>query len=146
MGLSDKDIPLTESLMEASRRTDAYWDDQIAPKLQEGKKLLVVAHGGNIRSMVKRLDNITADQSLDLSIPRCWPLLYQLNRHTLLPVKQEGSAYGINGKFLGDMDLMEQKLEREHKLVYDLTVPDHSISTLQAYVTLTYFEIIIALL
>lgn len=126
LGLSSSDIPLTESLMDVTRRTDAYWDEQIVPKLRQGKKLLICAHGGNIRSMIKRLDNISKEQSIDFSIPRCWPLVYQLERTTLKPVPQEGSAYGINGMFLGDMDLMEQKLEREHKLVYDISVKDYS--------------------
>ena len=128
MGLSEKDIPYTESLRDVFRRTDQYWDEQIVPKLKAGKKLLIVAHGGNMRSMVKRLDDMTVDQSIDFSIPRCWPLLYQLNRTTLKPVKQEGSATGINGRFLGDLELMQQKLEKEHKLVYDLSVSHHAPS------------------
>jgi 2,3-bisphosphoglycerate-dependent phosphoglycerate mutase len=124
MGLKPADIPMTESLGDVTRRTDAYWDEQILPKLKLGKSLLIVAHGGNIRSMIKRLDNISADQSIDLSIPRCWPLVYHLHRTTLKPMPQEGSAPGICGVFLGDHDAMEQKLEKEHKLVYDLTYRD----------------------
>lgn len=126
VGLSPADIPLTESLKDVSIRTNQYWDEKIVPRLKEGKKLLVCAHGGNLRCILKRLDNISEEQSLDLSIPRCWPLVYHLNRTTLEPVKQENSAFGISGVFLGDMDAMERKIENELKLVYDLSVKDYS--------------------
>lgn len=128
LGLAPDQIPLTESMCEAAKRTDLYWDEHILPSLRQGKRLLVCAHGGNIRSMIKRLDNITQQQSIDFAIPRCWPLVYHLERTTLRPVPQENSAFGINGVYLGDREEMENKLEKEFRMVYDLSHDDSAYS------------------
>ena len=51
-----------------------------------GKKVMIVAHGNSLRSLVKHLDNISDNDIISLNIPTGIPLIYELN-NKLKPVK-----------------------------------------------------------
>ena len=46
---SDLDIPLTESLEDTMERTLPLWKTRILPELENGKNVLIVAHGNSLR-------------------------------------------------------------------------------------------------
>lgn len=46
---SDLDIPLTESLEDTMERTLPLWKARILPELENGKNVLIVAHGNSLR-------------------------------------------------------------------------------------------------
>ena len=48
------------------------------PKLMEGKKVLISAHGNSIRALVKHLDDISDEDIVGLNIPTGIPLVYEL--------------------------------------------------------------------
>jgi 2,3-bisphosphoglycerate-dependent phosphoglycerate mutase len=62
------------------------WNKEIVPLLQEGKKLLIAAHGNSLRALVKHLDNISREEIVELNIPTGIPLVYELDDN-LKPVK-----------------------------------------------------------
>jgi 2,3-bisphosphoglycerate-dependent phosphoglycerate mutase len=71
-------LPATESLKETLARVQPFWDVRIAPELERGRNVLVVAHGNSLRAMVKMLDQVSESEIVELNIPTGVPLLYQL--------------------------------------------------------------------
>jgi len=53
--LSEK-FPSTESLKETMERVIPYWDNFIVPNIQRGQRILIVAHGTVLRSLIKYLE------------------------------------------------------------------------------------------
>lgn len=72
-------LPATESLKLTLERVMPFWGKSIAPRLQAGEKILIVAHGNSLRAMVKYLDHISDDDIVELNIPTGVPLAYALD-------------------------------------------------------------------
>jgi 2,3-bisphosphoglycerate-dependent phosphoglycerate mutase len=85
-GLSESELPLTESLKDTVARFVPYWHEVLAPTLKSGKHAIVSAHGNSLRAMVKYLDNIGDDEIADVNIPTGIPLVYDLDEE-LRPLK-----------------------------------------------------------
>jgi len=85
--LDKKDIPTTECLKDTVARFLPYWNTTIVPTLKTGKKVLIAAHGNSLRALVKELDNISDEEIVKLNIPTGIPLVYELDRDTLKPLK-----------------------------------------------------------
>ena len=63
MGLpSPEEMPQTESLGDTWKRLRPMWCESIAPALSGGKRVLIVAHGNALRSLVKHIDGIGDDE------------------------------------------------------------------------------------
>ena len=75
------------------------WHEMIAPNIQSGKKVLIVAHGNSLRALVKYLDKISDEEIVELNIPTGVPLVYELDDE-LNPIKHYylGDAKEINKK------------------------------------------------
>ena len=99
--LDAKDLPLTESLRDTSHRVLLYWHEVITPVIEEGKRVLISAHGNSLRALVKYLDNISDQDILSLNIPTGIPLVYELDER-LKPIK----SY-----YLGDSEEVKQAME-----------------------------------
>lgn len=85
-GLSDAEIPLTECLKDTVARFVPYWENEIAPQVKKGTRLIIAAHGNSLRALVKYLDNVPDDEIVKLNIPTGVPLVYELDED-LKPVK-----------------------------------------------------------
>ncbi len=92
--MDKKDLPLTECLKDTVARFLPYWHETIAPKVKEGKKVIIAAHGNSLRALVKYLDNVSDEAIVQLNIPTGMPLVYELDKD-LKPIK----SY-----YLGDPD------------------------------------------
>jgi 2,3-bisphosphoglycerate-dependent phosphoglycerate mutase len=77
-GLSDAELPLTESLKDTIARFLPYWHETIAPTIAAGKRVVIAAHGNSLRALVKYLDNIDEHTIVELNIPTGIPLVYEL--------------------------------------------------------------------
>lgn len=77
--LAHDDIPLTECLKDTVARFLPYWNTTIAPQVQEGKSIIIAAHGNSLRALVKYLDNISDEDILNCNIPTGVPLIYELD-------------------------------------------------------------------
>ena len=94
-------LPNSESLKDTVKRFMPYWFDIIEPEIEEGERVLIVAHGNSLRALVKYLDQISDDDILKLNIPTGVPLVYELDEN-LKPIK----SY-----FLGDQDEISKKAD-----------------------------------
>ena len=92
--LSKEQIPLTECLKDTVARVMPAWDEEIAPAIRAGKKILISAHGNSLRAIIKMLDNISDSDIVGLNIPNGQPLVYELDEN-LKPIKHY---------YLGDQD------------------------------------------
>jgi 2,3-bisphosphoglycerate-dependent phosphoglycerate mutase len=73
-------LPACESLKMTLERVLPYWHEKIAPRLQAGQRVLIVAHGNSLRALVKYLDNISDQDIPELNIPTGIPLAYSLDK------------------------------------------------------------------
>ena len=99
--LTDEQLPKTECLKDTVARFMPLWNDEIAPMVKSGKRVLIAAHGNSLRALVKYLDNVSEDEIVSLNIPTGIPLVYELDED-LKPIKhyylgdQEAIAAAIN--------------------------------------------------
>ncbi|MDU5334811.1 2,3-diphosphoglycerate-dependent phosphoglycerate mutase [Enterococcus sp.] len=77
--LDSRLIPTGESLHMTSQRVIPLWQDQIAPKLLNGKTVLVCGHGNSLRALVQFLEGIPTDQVDQIDIPNATPMIYTFN-------------------------------------------------------------------
>ncbi len=77
--LTPEQLPATESLKTTLERVLPYWHGVLAPAVQSGKRVLLVAHGNSIRALVKYLDHISDAEITELNIPTGVPLVYELD-------------------------------------------------------------------
>ena len=70
--------PNGECLKDTAERTIPFFEENIIPKLKEGKNILVSAHGNSLRSIVMFIDNLTKEGVLSLEIPTGKPLFYEM--------------------------------------------------------------------
>ncbi len=85
-GLTPEQLPACESLKDTVGRMLPYWHSTIAPTVKSGQRVLIVAHGNSLRSLVKYLDNISDEDIPALNIPTGIPLVYELDAD-LKPLK-----------------------------------------------------------
>ncbi len=84
--LSEDELPLTESLKDTVARFVPYWENEIAPAIKSGKRVIIAAHGNSLRSLVKYLDNVSEEEIVKLNIPTGVPLVYELDDN-LKPIR-----------------------------------------------------------
>ena len=72
-------VPHTECLKDTIERVIPYWDSDIKPALEEGKKVIIVAHGNSLRGLMKYLDNMSDEEVINLEIETGNPICYELN-------------------------------------------------------------------
>jgi 2,3-bisphosphoglycerate-dependent phosphoglycerate mutase len=100
-GMSEKEIPLCESLKDTVNRFLPYWHETLAPTIRSGKRVLISAHGNSLRALVKYLDNVSEDAIVGLNIPTGIPLVYEL-KDDLKPIKHY---------YLGDEESIKKAIE-----------------------------------
>lgn len=98
--LDPSEIPLTECLEDTVARFLPYWRETIAPQVRAGQRILISAHGNSLRALVKYLDNLSAEEVLELNIPTGVPLVYEL----------EDDLKPIRSYYLGDQTQVEQAM------------------------------------
>ena len=78
--LRPEEIPAGESLKDTIARMMPAWQDQIAPSVRGGARVIVSAHGNSLRGMVMHLDAMSETEILEFNIPTGVPLVYELDR------------------------------------------------------------------
>ena len=51
--LQPGEVPLTECLKDTVARVLPYWEGELAPRIRQGQRLLVSAHGNSIRALLR---------------------------------------------------------------------------------------------
>lgn len=91
-GVPTAELPAGECLKDTVERVLPCWEGQIAPKIRQGQRVVIAAHGNSIRALVKHLDQISDADIMGVEIPTGVPLVYTLD-HSLKP---------ISSRYLGD--------------------------------------------
>jgi 2,3-bisphosphoglycerate-dependent phosphoglycerate mutase len=68
--------PNGESLKMTQERVLPYFQQEILPILQQGKNVLIVAHGNSLRALVMALENLSPMQIIETNIPTGVPFAY----------------------------------------------------------------------
>ena len=71
--------PGGEALKNTAERTLPFFERAILGDVQQGKNVLVVAHGNSNRSIVMKLDGLTKEQVIALELGTGVPLIYDIN-------------------------------------------------------------------
>jgi 2,3-bisphosphoglycerate-dependent phosphoglycerate mutase len=67
-------IPDTESLKDTFKRVIPYYEKNILPVLKKEKNVIISAHGNSLRSLCKKIFNITDSSIIELEIPTGNPI------------------------------------------------------------------------
>lgn len=54
--LTEDQLPSCESLKDTIARALPFWNEEIAPEIKKGKRVLIAAHGNSLRGIVKHLE------------------------------------------------------------------------------------------
>ena len=74
------DLPRGESLKDTIARVLPYWNETISKDIQNGKNVIIAAHGNSLRAIIKYLLNISDKDILDLNLPTGKPLIFELDK------------------------------------------------------------------
>lgn len=74
--------PDGESLKMTAERTLPYFKDDVVKHLNEGKNVLISAHGNSLRSIVMYIENISKEDIVKLEIQTGVPRTYQYENNT----------------------------------------------------------------
>ena len=85
-GLSEEELPKTENLLDTIKRVIEYWNSDIKPALENGRKIIIAAHGNSLRGLIKYLDNISDEDIIKLELQTGNPICYELDDN-LKPIK-----------------------------------------------------------
>ena len=75
------EMPLAESLKDTIARVVPYFNDVIKKDMEQGKRVIIAAHGNSLRALVKHFDNLSDNEIIDLNIPTGVPLIYEFDNN-----------------------------------------------------------------
>lgn len=79
--LTDAQLPTTESLALTIGRVIPFWNDTILPRIKNGEKVIITAHGNSLRALIKYLENMSESEIIELNIPTGEPLIYEFDKN-----------------------------------------------------------------
>ena len=71
--------PGGESLKMNAERTIPYFEEEVVPDLEEGKNVLVSAHGNSLRSIVMHIESISPEDIVSVEIATGTPMFYDFD-------------------------------------------------------------------
>jgi 2,3-bisphosphoglycerate-dependent phosphoglycerate mutase len=74
--LDPRIIPGGENLKVTLERVIPFWEDEIAPKLLDGKNVIIAAHGNSLRALTKYIENISDADIMDVEMATGEPVVY----------------------------------------------------------------------
>ena len=84
--LTEKELPKTENLLDTIKRVLEYWNTDIKPEIEKGKRVIIAAHGNSLRGLIKYLDNISDEDIIKLELQTGNPICYELD-NDLKPIR-----------------------------------------------------------
>lgn len=74
-------LPNGESLELTLNRIIPYWNTVIMPKIKNNKRVIIVAHGNSIRSIIKFLNHLSDSEIFNVEVPTGIPLVYECDEY-----------------------------------------------------------------
>ena len=84
--LSKDELPTTENLIDTINRVMVLWNSDIKKDLEDGKRIIIAAHGNSLRGLIKYLDNMTDEEIIKLELQTGNPICYELDDN-LKPIR-----------------------------------------------------------
>ena len=84
--LSPEQLPKTENLVDTIKRVIEYWNSDIKPELEQGKHIIIAAHGNSLRGLIKNLDNLSDEEIIKTEVQTGNPICYELDDN-LKPIR-----------------------------------------------------------
>ncbi len=76
--------PNGESLKMTAARALPYYRSHIVPRLQQGQRVLIAAHGNSLRAIIMHIEDLTPEQILVYELKTGTPHVYQFDDHMKL--------------------------------------------------------------
>lgn len=73
--------PGGESLKMTAERVLPYYKSEILPRVLEGKRALVSAHGNSLRSLIMELENLSPEEILKRELGTGTPIVYRIDEN-----------------------------------------------------------------
>lgn len=99
--ISPAQLPSGESLKMTVARFLPLWNDEIAPKVLQGRKLLIAAHGNSLRALIQHVEKMTPEQIMEVNMPTGIPMVYHFDKDLKV----------IDKNFIGDPEVVKQAME-----------------------------------
>lgn len=100
--VEDKSIlPLNESLKDTIERAVPYFEEVIKKDMDEGKRVLIAAHGNSLRALVKYFENLSDEEIISVNIPTGVPLVYEF----------EDDYTFVKKYYLGNQEAIQAKMQ-----------------------------------
>jgi 2,3-bisphosphoglycerate-dependent phosphoglycerate mutase len=78
--LDPRIIPGGENLKVTLERVIPFWEDEIAPKLLDGKNVIIAAHGNSLRALTKYIEDISDADIMDVEMATGEPVVYDMDK------------------------------------------------------------------
>ncbi len=91
-------LPATESLADAALRVVPWWTERIAPVLNTGENVLVVAHTASLRGLTRLIEQLDDETTAAFRVATCSPVLYEFGPELTLLRKSE-LALAVSGRW-----------------------------------------------
>lgn len=96
------DVPMAECLKDNIARTWPYFEEVILPQMRAGKRVLIVAHGNSLRSLVMQFEGLSEEEIPALNIPTGIPLAYTFDKDLNV----------LSKEYLGDPEVIASKIDK----------------------------------
>lgn len=73
------ELPAAESIHCAQLRAASWYEDNLRPLLQAGRRILIVSHANLIKGLIHRIENLPDEDVRRLAIPVAAPLFYRVD-------------------------------------------------------------------
>ena|SRR3989344_5491240 len=84
----DEKIPHGETLKDVYERVVPYYEQNILPRIKEGKNVLISAHGNSLRALVKYLENISDEEIPNVELETGEIYIYQMDENGKIIAKE----------------------------------------------------------
>lgn len=91
-----------ECLKDTVERVIPLWENEIAPAIKNGKRIIIAAHGNSLRAVVKYLEGMSDEAILKYNIPTGIPLVYTLDDDLKV----------ISSKYLADEEALKAAMDK----------------------------------
>ncbi len=94
-------LPDNESLETTIARAVPYFNEVIKKDMEDGKRVIIAAHGNSLRALVKYFDQLSNDEIINVNIPTGTPLVYEF----------DDDFNTIRHYYLGDQEALQAKMD-----------------------------------
>ena len=95
-----EDLPYTECLKDTIARAWPYFESEIKPQMEAGKRVLIAAHGNSLRALVMQFEHLTPEEILEVNIPTGIPCAYTFDENWNV----------VDKHYIGDPATIEAKI------------------------------------